>query len=144
MRVHLVVGITMWFMLACASALCFGIIGIVAFLVFLVLLKTLPKMPSGGAVSLRSLSSLLKTPKLLGVYGITMCLITAHFITYSYIEPFLAQSANFSNNAVNKSIFSAFFRVNSSAVIRSEPASDFISLLAPSFFSNSKTRVLNC
>lgn len=82
----------------------FGIIGIVAFLVFLVLLKTLPKMPSGGAVSLRSLSSLLKTPKLLGVYGITMCLITAHFITYSYIEPFLAQSANFSNNAITMTL----------------------------------------
>lgn len=78
----------------------FGIIGIVAFLVLLVLFKTLPKMPSGGAVSLRSLPSLLKTPKLLGVYGITMCLITAHFIAYSYIEPFLAQSANFSKSAI--------------------------------------------
>ncbi|TLD83506.1 sugar transporter [Helicobacter sp. MIT 11-5569] len=82
----------------------FLIIGIVAFLVFLVLFKTLPKMSSGGAISLRSLPQLLKTPKLLSVYGITMCLITAHFIAYSYIEPFLAQNANFSRNGITATL----------------------------------------
>lgn len=78
----------------------FCIIGAVAFLVFLVLLKTLPQMPTSGTISLRSLPQLLKTPKLLGIYGITMCLVTAHFIAYSYIEPFLAQNANFSQNGI--------------------------------------------
>ncbi|MCI5968525.1 sugar transporter [Helicobacter sp.] len=82
----------------------FFIIGIVAFLVFLALLKTLPQMPSGGVVSLRSLPQLLKTPKLLGVYGITMCLVTAHFIAYSYIEPFLAQNAHFSQNGITATL----------------------------------------
>lgn len=75
-------------------------IGIIAFLLLLVLLKSLPKIPSGGAISPRSLPKLLKTPQLLGVYGITLCLVSAHFIAYSYIEPFLAQYANFKENAV--------------------------------------------
>ncbi|WP_299550038.1 sugar transporter [uncultured Helicobacter sp.] len=82
----------------------FLMIGIVAFLVFLVLLKTLPQLPTSGAVSLRSLPQLLKTPKLLGVYGITMCLVTAHFIAYSYIEPFLAQNAHFSQNNITATL----------------------------------------
>lgn len=30
----------------------------------------------------------------------TLCLVSAHFIAYSYIEPFLAQYANFKENAV--------------------------------------------
>lgn len=75
-------------------------IGIIAFLLFLLLLKSLPKIPSGGAISPRSLPKLLKTPQLLGVYGITLCLVSAHFIAYSYIEPFLVQYAHFKENAV--------------------------------------------
>ncbi|MBD5165411.1 sugar transporter [Helicobacter sp.] len=75
-------------------------IGILAFLLLLVLLKSLPTIPSAGAISARNLPKLLKTPQLLGVYGITLCLVSAHFIAYSYIEPFLAQYANFKENAV--------------------------------------------
>lgn len=78
----------------------FLMIAIVAFLVFLVLLKTLPQMPSGGIMSLRALPQLLRTPKLLGIYGITACLVTAHFLAYSYIEPFLAKNTNFSQNGI--------------------------------------------
>ncbi|WP_297813717.1 sugar transporter [uncultured Helicobacter sp.] len=78
----------------------FLVIGIVAFLLLLILFKSLPKIPSGGAVSPRSLPKLLKTPKLLGVYGITLCLVSAHFIVYSYIEPFLKQYVNLGENAV--------------------------------------------
>ena len=78
----------------------FLVIGVIAFLVLLVLGKTLPKMPSGGAVSLRTLPTILKMPQLLGIYVITMCLVTAHFIAYSYIEPFLAQSAHLSQNTI--------------------------------------------
>lgn len=75
-------------------------IGIVAFLLLLVLVKSLPKIPSGGAISPRSLPKLLKTPQLLGIYGITLCLVSAHFIVYSYIEPFLMQYANFGENVI--------------------------------------------
>lgn len=82
----------------------FLVIGIVAFCVLLILLKTLPHMPSGGVISLGSLPQLLKTPGLLGVYGITMCLVTSHFIAYSYIEPFLLQNAHFSQNGITATL----------------------------------------
>lgn len=78
----------------------FFAIGIVAFLLLLILFKSLPNVPSGGAISPRSLPKLLKTPKLIGIYGITLCLVSAHFIAYSYIEPFLMQYANFGENVV--------------------------------------------
>lgn len=78
----------------------FLVIGIVAFLLLLILFKSLPNIPSGGAISPRSLPKLVKTPKLLGIYGITLCLVGAHFIAYSYIEPFLMQYANFKENVI--------------------------------------------
>lgn len=75
-------------------------IGIVAFLLLLILFKSLPKIPSSGAISPRSLPKMLQTPKLLGLYGITLCIVSAHFIVYSYIEPFLGQYAKFGENAI--------------------------------------------
>lgn len=75
-------------------------IGIVAFLVFFVILKTLPRMPSAGAIRLRDMPEILKTPNLITIYIITATIITAHFSAYSYIEPFFAQIANFNNQAI--------------------------------------------
>ncbi|MDD6056555.1 MAG: sugar transporter [Helicobacteraceae bacterium] len=78
----------------------FAIIGILAFLILLILLKALPKMPSSGVISIKNLPELLKTPHLMGVYLITACIVTAHFIAYSYIEPFLQIVANFQQNTI--------------------------------------------
>ena len=71
------------------------VIGAIAFLVMLVIWRVFPTMPSTGAISIRSLPQILKTPQLLGIYLLTILLTTAHFTGYSYIEPFLAKSANF-------------------------------------------------
>lgn len=73
----------------------FLVIGAIAFLVMLVIWRVFPTMPSTGAISIRSLPQILKTPHLLGIYLLTILLTTAHFTGYSYIEPFLAKSANF-------------------------------------------------
>lgn len=75
-------------------------IGIVAFLVFFAILKTFPKMPSAGAIKLRDMPEILKTPNLITIYIITATIITAHFTAYSYIEPFFAQIAHFSNQVI--------------------------------------------
>lgn len=75
-------------------------IAIIATLIFVLLIKTLPKTPSSGALDIKSLPKILKTPKLLGIYGITMCLVTAHFIGYSYIEIYLKEIAKMQQNLI--------------------------------------------
>ena len=71
----------------------FFCIAVAALAVFLLLAFIFPKVPSRNSVSLKKLPSLLKTPALLGVYVLTLVLVTAHFTGYSYIEPFLGQVA---------------------------------------------------
>ncbi len=85
----------------------FFVIGIIAFLVGILLWRAFPKLPSTDSISLDSLPKLLKTPNLIALYFITAVLVTSHFTAYSYIEPFLAQVAGFSENGIT-SILVAF------------------------------------
>lgn len=76
----------------------FVVIGALALIVLFVLIVTLPTLPSSNAGSAKSLPLLLKRPTLLGLYLITVLLVTGHFTSYSYIEPFLQKIAGFSEN----------------------------------------------
>lgn len=67
----------------------FAVIGAVAFMVMLVIWKLLPHLPSKNSGSLSSLPLLAKRPLLIGVYLLTMTLVSGHFTGYSYIEPFV-------------------------------------------------------
>ncbi|QIW16159.1 sugar transporter [Pasteurellaceae bacterium RH1A] len=69
----------------------FGLIGLIAFVVMILMIKLLPHLPSKNAGSLASLPVLAKRPMLLGLYGVTMVIVSAHFTAYSYIEPFVLQ-----------------------------------------------------
>ena len=78
----------------------FLVIGAAAAVIFLFLAFLLPKAPSDSSISLRKLPALIKSPALLSIYLITVIAITGHFTAYSYIEPFLAQIAGFSEGSI--------------------------------------------
>jgi len=65
-------------------------IGVVALLVWILLFIILPKMPSNSAHGLKSLPNLLENKAFRHLCFLTLLFITAHFTTYSYVEPFLA------------------------------------------------------
>ncbi len=74
----------------------FFYIAVAAAAVLLLLALIFPKVRSDNAISLNKVPSLLKKPALIGVYLLTLVLITAHYTGYSYIEPFLVQVAHLS------------------------------------------------
>ncbi|PVX31974.1 DHA1 family L-arabinose/isopropyl-beta-D-thiogalactopyranoside export protein-like MFS transporter [Pasteurella langaaensis DSM 22999] len=76
----------------------FAVIAIAAFVVMLILAKLLPYLPSKNAGSLSSLPILAKRPLLIGVYVVTMVMVSAHFTAYSYIEPFVTKISLMSDN----------------------------------------------
>ncbi|WP_300158866.1 sugar transporter [Solidesulfovibrio sp.] len=73
-------------------------IGGLALLVMAALLRRLPELPSQHAGDLRSLPVLLRRPALVGLYVLTVLLVTGHFTAYTYIEPFIAEVARGSEN----------------------------------------------
>lgn len=75
-------------------------IGVLAFLILLLVAYSVPKLPSNGGFSIRLLPKLLSNKALLFVYVLTILLTTAHFVGYTYIEPFLKTHANFTQNDI--------------------------------------------
>lgn len=78
----------------------FLLIATLSAIVFIILAASLPKTPSDNDVSIKSLPALLRTPGLGGIYLLTVIIITGHYTSYSYIEPFLAQVAGMSNTLI--------------------------------------------
>lgn len=78
----------------------FLLIAALSAIVFIILAVSLPKTPSDNDVSIKSLPALLRTPGLGGIYLLTVIIITGHYTSYSYIEPFLAQVAGMSNTLI--------------------------------------------
>lgn len=74
----------------------FWVIAIIATLTALVAMKVLPKLGSKESGSVRSIKLLFKKQALVHLYALTAVIVTAHFILYTYIEPFLMQMRAFS------------------------------------------------
>lgn len=73
-----------------------ALIGLMAFVVMLMAWRLLPSLPSKNSGSLASLPILAKRPFLLGIYLLTVVVVSAHFTSYSYIEPFVIQISQMS------------------------------------------------
>lgn len=80
----------------------FAVISIIALVVMFILARLLPNLPSKNSGSLASVPMLFKRPLLVGLYVLTIIIVSAHFTAYSYIEPFMlnisqmsAQTATF-------------------------------------------------
>lgn len=76
----------------------FGTIGVIALIVMLLLAKLLPRLPSKNAGALDSVPLLMKRPLLLGIYLLTIIVVSAHFTAYSYIEPFMLKISGMSEH----------------------------------------------
>lgn len=66
-------------------------IGGAALLAFVLLAFLFPPVPNKQNASVKSISQLLKSPVIVGLYVFTFVAVTAHYTGYSYIEPFLKQ-----------------------------------------------------
>ena len=83
----------------------FAVIGVIATLVILLMWKLLPYLPSKNAGSLVSLPILAKRPLLIGIYLLVMMIISGHFTTYSYIEPFAIKISQFTSEIATMMLF---------------------------------------
>ncbi|WRD59970.1 sugar transporter [Helicobacter pylori] len=84
----------------------FGVIGGVATLIMLLMWRLLPSLPSKNAGTLASVPILLmKRPLLMGIYLLMIMVISGHFTTYSYIEPFIIQISQFSPDITTLMLF---------------------------------------
>jgi multidrug resistance protein len=83
----------------------FVLIGVLACFTLIQLMRILPALPSKNAGSLRSLPKILARPALLVVYALIVTVVTAHFIAYSYIEPFMRDVAGLGPGMITTLLF---------------------------------------
>ncbi|HHE3575951.1 sugar transporter [Pasteurella multocida] len=83
----------------------FAIIALITIGILCLFYQLLPHLPSKNAGSLNSLPTLFKRPLLLGLYALTMIIISAHFTAYSYIEPFMLNISTMSHSMATFVLF---------------------------------------
>ncbi|MEL0636569.1 sugar transporter [Marinomonas sp. TI.3.20] len=69
----------------------FAVIGVISLVITIVLSRLLPSLPSLFSGTLSKVSELMKNPILIFLYLFIFLIFTAHYTSYSYIEPFLKE-----------------------------------------------------
>ena len=82
----------------------FAAIGLASLLSLVLLSVMFPRVPNRLDCSLRSLPALFKLPVVTGVYAFTILTVTAHYMAYSYIEPFLKQVAGMTESMTTSAL----------------------------------------
>ena len=82
----------------------FAAIGLASFLSLVLLSMMFPPVPNRQECSSRSLPALSKLPVVTGVYAFTILAVTAHYMAYSYIEPFLKQVAGMTESMTTSAL----------------------------------------
>ena len=118
----------------------FVLIGIFAVGVGVWLYKILPLLPSKNSGSLKSLPELARNGLLMVVFLLTAIIISAHFSTYSYIEPFAKDISGFDGKFIT--IFLLIFGV--AGVVASLLFSKFYKLIPNAFSAISIMLILCC
>ncbi|WP_149707236.1 sugar transporter [Campylobacter concisus] len=118
----------------------FGLIGVFAVGVGFWLHKILPILPSKNSGSLKSLPELAKNGFLMVIFLLTAIVVSAHFSTYSYIEPFAKDISGFSGKFIT--IFLLIFGV--AGIVASWLFSKFYRLIPNVFLTLSITLILAC
>ena len=118
----------------------FGLIGLFAVGVGFWLHKILPILPSKNSGSLKSLPELAKNSFLMVIFLLTAIVVSAHFSTYSYIEPFAKDISGFSGKFIT--IFLLIF--GAAGIVASWLFSKFYRLIPNVFLTLSITLILAC
>ena len=118
----------------------FGLIGIFAVGVGAWLYKILPLLPSKNSGSLKSLPELARNGFLMVIFLLTAIVISAHFSTYSYIEPFAKDISSFDGKFIT--IFLLLFGV--AGIVASVLFSKFYKLIPTAFTAISIAIILAC
>ena len=118
----------------------FGLIGIFAVGVGAWLYKILPLLPSKNSGSLKSLPELARNGFLMVIFLLTAIVISAHFSTYSYIEPFAKDISGFDGKFIT--IFLLLFGV--AGIVASVLFSKFYKLIPTAFTAISIAIILAC
>ena len=118
----------------------FGLIGIFAVGVGAWLYKILPLLPSKNSGSLKSLPELARNGFLMVIFLLTAIVISAHFSTYSYIEPFAKDISGFDGKFIT--IFLLLFGV--AGIVASALFSKFYKLIPNAFTATSIAIILAC
>lgn len=75
-------------------------IAIISAIIFTFIAAVFPRLESRGKFSVRQLPALLHNKVLIGVFIMSVLFATAHYTGYSYIEPFLGQTAGMAPDMV--------------------------------------------
>lgn len=76
----------------------FGVIGLAGLMIIGLFYVFLPRLPAKNTGNLTSLPHILNNKILIGYYLLVALVISAHFIVYSYIEPFILKQTPFGQN----------------------------------------------
>lgn len=78
----------------------FGAVAAFAFLILAFIFFLFPKVPNTSFVSPSKIPGILRMPVLVGIFTVTAVMVTAQFCGYSYVEPFLKETAGMPDASV--------------------------------------------